>query len=508
MRYFTIFLMVLFFNSNTAFSIENDEERVESCDIENNKAILISGWFDWEPYQYTKISNNQEILTGMDLALMKRVFKEVGSEVIIDRVSWDKHIQDIKTGQRDIATGATYTRDRAEFAFFSDPYRYEENVLIISKQTEKSLAFDNIPELLAQIRAQNFRLGVLDGGIYADESINNFIMDRSNADIIVKSNDDIENIKNLLKGSIDGFIVDRLVGASVVLKFNAESDVREVDLKIKTPISFMLSKKTNTPEFMNEVNKSISKIKNSGEFDEISREYLFPVLLLQIISSDWFGYITIIGIISFSISGVLIALKENMTLFNTILISSIPTSIVGVFRDSINSSADQYSVAYSTKYLLISFILVIFCFSALRTLEIFNKQASKDKELEKFLSNLFIYTESLGQASFIIVGVACTIVFKFSPIEVWGPIFAFIISNLGSVIRDLFTREKIITALNSGLRPEICLLWGLIFSIFLKLNSSSPDITTTTIAAITILIGALASLVLVHLFKIENIRFR
>lgn len=480
----------------------------EYCDVETDKSILLSGWFEWEPYQYMKRVPGKEVLAGADIEISRKVFQDMGVQLSIDKVSWDNHVQNIKRGAKDLGMGATYTRNRSEFAYFSEPYRYEENVLIISKDTAKNLTFDNIGQFLAKVRAENFKLGVLSGGVYSHDMINGFIIDEQNSDIIVENRDDEESLKKLLKNEIDGFLVDKMVGASLIIKHNAHNSVREIDLNIKAPISFMLSKKTTTIEFVNQLNKSIEKLKKDGTIDKITREYIFPVLFLQITSSIWYGYITIIGVIAYAISGVLIAFRENMTFLNNLIISFIPSIGICIFMDMINSPDTENLVIYSTKYMMITFATVIFSFAVFRSLEVFNKNAERDNNLLKLINILFIVTESIGQSAFLIMGVAFAMIYQLSPIELWGPVCAFGASNIGTVIRDIVSKDKIISIFSGTLRVEIGIVWSFIFSIFFKLNSSNPEITNITIGAIAVFVGSLISLLIVELYKIENLRYR
>lgn len=500
------FLSILIFAS-PAFATTETKDNVESCSVENNKSVLISGWFEWEPYQYIKKTAQGDVLSGMDIELTKTILSEVGSNVVIDQVSWEKHVADIKTGARDIAPGATFTKERAEFAYFSQPYRYEENSLFVSKEMTRLVSFDNIGELLAQMRAQNFRLGVIDGVVYADSKLNHFIEDKANSDIIFKFSDDVSNIKSLLNKEIDGFVTDRLVGASLALKMDAEEAIKEIRLGIKAPVAFMLSKKTTTPELLAAVNNSIDNLKNSGKFNSITLEYLFPVSLLQIVNSSWFSYITIMGVIAFALSGVMLGVKDNMTFMGTLLLAIIPSSLVGLLKDFIDNDG-THSLNYSHHYIVVAIIIVILGFAALRMLEIFNKDTTRDNSTEVFLQNLQLVSDALGQASFVVIGVTCALVYRLEPISLWGPVCAFIVSNLGCIVRDLLTKDKVVTTMNGDLGAENCIFWGFIFSVFLQVNASDPDIHRVTIMVIFTLIAAFVSRILLRYFNVENIRFR
>ena len=287
------------------------------CAESFSKNKLIGGWYLWEPYQFNKITASGYNLTGMDIDLVRSIAKRVGVEITYEQVDWKKHQEDLRSGERDIAAGATYTANRAEYVYFSVPYRFEENSLFMLRDSNKSLEFQSISEFLAQIRLQNYILGVTEGFIYADPQINLFINDQTTQDIVKKYPNDIEALNALMKGEIDGFISDRVVGAAAILNNKTNGAVKEVQLNIKTPIHLMFSKKTVPLELVDKFNQEIKKFSASDEFKNISKTYLYPVLLLQTIDSQWFYLIGVIGTLAFAISGIAIAAKDNATLFGT-----------------------------------------------------------------------------------------------------------------------------------------------------------------------------------------------
>lgn len=491
-----------------SFSAIADEEtkKTDSCEVDTNKTILLSGWFDWEPYQFIKKTIYDDKLTGLDIDLVNLIGKKIGIEIRSDRISWEQHILAIKEGTKDIAPGATYTLERSKFAYFSEPYRYEENSLFTMTNSEKIISFANINEFLAKVRTLNYKLGVMDGAVYADDKLNYFISNEQNADLIVKNPDDLANLNSLINGEIEGFITDRLVGSSIIMSKNLGEKIKEVPLNIKTPISLMLSKKTISPELLNKINSAITKLKNDGDYGEISRRYLFSILLLQILSSPWFNYIALIGIIAFSLSGVAISARNNMTLFGTYLLSLFPSITALFVRESITSGNDV-SLNGAAYYLIVIFIVVIFSFSIIKMLQIFNKTSEKGGAITEFFTKSYIITDAIGQACFVIIGVASATIYRLDPIELWGPIAAFIMANLGCVARDLMTKDKIISIFSGDLNAELSIFWGLIFSIYLKFSSNNPNLDMTNFAVLFILLLALGTRIGVIRYKVPNLKF-
>lgn len=190
------FLLLVVFNLYIGCILANDNinTRTEGLSVKNtnyncndslDKKILRGGWYLWEPYQFNRLTTGGYNLVGMDIELVKNIAHLVGVSIETEPVNWQQHQQDLKDGTRDIASGATYTDARAEYVYFSVPYRYEENSLFMMNNSDKELSFKSISEFLAQVRLQNFVLGITKGFIYADPQINLFIKEEANNDIIV-----------------------------------------------------------------------------------------------------------------------------------------------------------------------------------------------------------------------------------------------------------------------------------------------------------------------------------
>ncbi|WP_323738564.1 TRIC cation channel family protein [Candidatus Trichorickettsia mobilis] len=479
---------------------------LDKCIDASDKQVLTNGWYLWEPYQFNRITSGGYTLTGMDIELGKAIAERVGVEIKYDPITWTRHQRELKEGKRDRAAGATYTEERSQFVYFSIPYRFEENSLFVLKSTEKKLVFYNISEYLAQIRLQNFRLGVTKSFIYADAKINEFIADNANSDILFQYENDTESLRALLRGEIDGFMADRVVGAAIILNRGAGDKVREIQLNIKTPIHFMFSKQTVPLELVDHFNQEIQKFVISPEYKNIVKNYVYPVLLLQTIDSQWFYMVGMIGTIAFAISGIAIAAKENLTLFGTFLLAMLPSVGGGIMRDVI-VNRETVGIILTPSYMYYILIVVVIGFAAVRLLNYYNNNSAADSFIQKFWTNLLIVCDAMGQAAMIVIGVSVVIMMRIEPVELWGPFFAFLTSNGGGILRDLLRQDRIISCISGGFNAEIAILWGLVFSIFLDMNAHNPNPDTIRYMVILIASGAFITKLVVHYLKVPNIRF-
>lgn len=522
MKFFRLILPLLIATSVYAGSLSHEGE--ESSPHEDNgasmivvednacgelpdKDTLISGWYSWEPYQYNKITPSGPKLVGMDIWLIKYLATKVKLDISYNEISWSQHQLDLANGDRDMASGATYTADRAKYAYFSIPYRFEENSLFRVIESNKKINFSNIKEFLAQVRLQNYRLGVVDGFVYAAPEINDFIKDEANRDIITKYSEDFLSLKALMRNEIDGFLCDRVVGSSIVFNNALDKKVEEVPLNIKAPIHLMFSKKTVPIEIVEKFNSAIASFVDTPDYKSIVSTYLYSLLLLQTINADWFYIVSVIGTIAFAISGVAIAAKENATLFGTLIFAMLPSVAGGVMRDIIINK-DKVSILTTPSAMYIIVVIVIFGFAVMRLIENYNRDSSSDTAASTFWMHLLVTCDALGQASFIVTGVAISMIGRIEPIELWGPFFAFLTANAGGIIRDMLKKDRIITCIHGDINPELSVIWGLGFSLFLSYNAYDPDPQKIEYAVIIVVSGAFISRLITHYFNIPNLKFR
>lgn len=477
------------------------------CNDNVKSKVMKSGWYFWEPYQYNKITPEGYKLSGMDIELVRAIATKLEVKLDYEQLSWQEHQEALMDGERDIAAGATYTDERASYAYFSVPYRFEENSLFVPADSDKKLSFDTIAEFLAQVRLQNFVLGVTRGFIYADPQINVFINEEGNKDIIKFYDSDNMILEALNNKNIDGMLADRVVGAAAILNKIGSESIEEVLLNVKTPIHLMFSKETVTPGVVDKFNREIKKFIPSKEYKDIVKTYLYSVLLLQTIDSDWFYIIGIIGTIAFAISGVAIAAKDNATLFGTFLFAMLPSVGGSIIRD-ILVNREEMRIFITPVYMYYILIVVLIGFSAVRMLEYYNKQSTEDSVIVKFWDNILVLGDTIGQASFVVTGVTIAVLARIEPIELWGPFIAFLTANGGGIIRDLLRKTHKIICLTGAINAEVAVIWGLVFSIYLDMNSHDPDPTGIKSAVIFVVLGAIATRMVAYYFNIPNIKFR
>ncbi|MBL0941199.1 MAG: TRIC cation channel family protein [Alphaproteobacteria bacterium] len=463
-----------------------------------------TGWYPWDPYQYLQESEGVSTLTGLDVKLLRAYMKEAGYSVKYEAVSWQEHQKEMKEGKRDIAAGATWTSQRAEYAYFSIPYRNEVNVLYMLK-IAPDIKFKDIADFLSQIKRNKMRLGVIEGFIYADPLINAYIADPANAHLITKVGDDQHNLTNLLEHKIDGFIADQIVASTVAWRARSNSEIKQIMLGVSTPIHFMFSKKTVSPEVVEKVNKAIVNLKQSGAFFKIIKEYLFPVLLIQTVDRPWFLIIDILGTIAFAISGLMVAYRVRASILGALVFAALPAVGGGIIRDII---VDRKPIGVLTTpiYILAVVGTVLIGYILLKALSAYETKISvvKSQVNAWWVAHLLEFFDAIGLACFTVIGVVVCLMARCEPLWLWAPILAFITSTGGGILRDLVSSSRSISSLMGDLYGEIALFWGFMLALFMSWKEEDIQPDQIFYAVVGVIAGALITRLIAYHFKLRS----
>ena len=251
MKKYLVILLIITFNSSAFTSTIT------------NYAV---GWELWYPYQY---HNKAQHLVGLDFDVFNAIIKETDIKVNFTELPWKRHLQYIKTGKMDMAMGSSYTPERAKTAYFSLPYRVETVNLFVKKGNVDKIIINSLSELVNT----NYLIGIEGGYFYGKE----FEKLMTTKEFQMHINDVIdleENVEMLLKGHIDGFLVDPLTIKVFTEKYSLQGEFEIHPLKIyQNNIHIMLSRKSCKVEVLNKINQAITKMKNNGELSRIINQW-------------------------------------------------------------------------------------------------------------------------------------------------------------------------------------------------------------------------------------------
>jgi polar amino acid transport system substrate-binding protein len=227
------------------------------------------GWQDSPPYQFIESHVTSVTgVTGIDAEIPRTVLETTLKESIsfVD-VPWKRQLMWIESGNLDVVMGASITKERKEFAYFSIPYRYEEVALYVRSSSLDSFKIDSI----ADIVNPNFgKLGVFQGSYYGDD-FKELSKDSIFSSKIAEVNGDIQNLKKLKLGRIDGFLMDPFIASVLIAQNGNETEiVRHSMPSIEvSSLHFMYSKKSFSPSKVSQIDSVITTMIDEGVVDSV-----------------------------------------------------------------------------------------------------------------------------------------------------------------------------------------------------------------------------------------------
>ena len=227
---------------------------------------LSVGWELWYPYQY---HNAQQKLTGLDLDIFNAIMARANLSATYTELPWKRHLQYIKTGEMDLAMGASYTPERASYADYTIPYRKETVKLYVKKGQVDNIKLNNLADLIAS----PYMIGV-EGGYYYGKEYQELIKQPKFHAQLNEVIDIEQNVQLLLKGHIDGFLVDPVTMKAFVNKYKMHGEFEQHPITIYSDdIYIMVSKKLKDKTVVTKINRAITDLKKSGELSQIILEW-------------------------------------------------------------------------------------------------------------------------------------------------------------------------------------------------------------------------------------------
>lgn len=469
---------------------------------------LRAGWYPWDPYQFETGTHGDKQLAGLDVQLLREIFLAAGREVDFERTDWTDTLRMIQDGRQDIAGGAYRTPDREAYAWFSDPYRTETDILVVPRGRASAYAFKSVADMLKAFAERGFRLGVVRGYSYGPEA-DAWLRDPAHAGNIRYAEDDNTSLTRLLRGEIDGFFADRLVAATAAWRQGVLHRVEEYPVPVYTAgIHVIFSRKTCTPETVAAFNEGLRQLKASGEYHRIAQYYGLPVLLGITIYRPWFFALDLAGTVAFAISGVLLARRERYDIFGAFVLAALPAVGGGTLRDLL-TGRDPIGVLRTPDYLyaiLATVVAGLIFYKVTDALRARRAGGPDDSPAPRLYlpKNIYQFFDAVGLAAFTVIGVVVAVEQQCQPLWLWGPLLAALTGAGGGILRDMLRADSHNPSLKGGFYPEVALIWGLILSLFLKWEAARLNLREVFFAVILTLLGALATRLLAIRFRIQS----
>lgn len=228
---------------------------------------LKASWEPWEPYQF---KNSAGTVTGLDNDLITAVAKQAGCSIQLNNMPWKRALKMLETGGISLTSGASKTKEREVYAYFSDPYRDESVAIFVQKSKASQYSFDS----LSSFANAGLTIGTTRGYHYGDGFMG-LVEKKAIKGQISESSSDEKSLKKLAAGRADAVLIDKYAGAALVKSMGLSGKVVMHSLTLNSAdIHFMFSKKSANKDLINKFNDALKQMKASGDYDKILNRYL------------------------------------------------------------------------------------------------------------------------------------------------------------------------------------------------------------------------------------------
>lgn len=218
---------------------------------------------DFAPFEYQKVVDGKNQIVGSDIELAKAIATELGVELELSPMSFDNVLASVQSGKADLAiSGVSKTDERSKVFDFSTPYYTAKNKLITAKNkliVKKSdlATYQSVNDLAQK------KVGAQKGSI--QETMAKDLLQNSSLVSLPKNGNLITDLKS---GQVDAVIFEEPVSKGFV-ENNPDLAIADLNFEKEQDDSYAVAMKKDSKELKEAVDKTIQKLKESGELDKL-----------------------------------------------------------------------------------------------------------------------------------------------------------------------------------------------------------------------------------------------
>lgn len=206
---------------------------------------------EFPPYEY----RDGENFAGIDVEIAQAIADDMGLKLVIEDMQFDSIIAAVQSGKADIGiAGMTVDEDRLQSVDFSLPYTTAAQVVIVTNDSPIASPAD------LEGKTIGVQLGTT-GDIFAGD-IENAAIERYNKGF--------EAVQALGQNKVDAVIIDR-EPAKVFVSENEGLKILDEEYTVE---EYAIAVAKNNQELLNQINDSLTKLKDSGKLQEIIDKYI------------------------------------------------------------------------------------------------------------------------------------------------------------------------------------------------------------------------------------------
>lgn len=227
--------------------------------LETTNCLLTVGWGEWPPYQMQATGNKP---VGIQIELLNQIAKAAQCQLEFVQQTFSENQKSIKDGTIDLTLDTTVTKERRQYAYFSNPYRNEVLVLYVRKSFLELCAQHSIEDLIKN----GFRLGLTKENLYGN-MIEKIQQHPQLKKALIYRNKNSELFDLLKEKQVDGIVEDPAVMSYVRRTDPTIGFVKSCKLTVKSsPVSLMFSKKSTTLEMVERFNEALARVKLTQDY--------------------------------------------------------------------------------------------------------------------------------------------------------------------------------------------------------------------------------------------------
>ena len=232
---------------------------LSGCGSES-KTLTLGTNAAFPPFEFTTTNGVVGNFDGIDICISKKIAESMGKELQVEDMEFDGLIAAVKSGKVDMAAaGMTVTEERKQNVDFSDTY-YTASQVIITRPDNTDI---NSAEDLKNGKTVGVVLGYTGDSIVTEDlGVEDSKITRANRGI-----DIVQDVKN---GKLDAVVIDKATGVALAekegLRFVEDPEVFEAE-------EYAIAVNKGNKELLDQINKVLREMKESGEIDELSRKY-------------------------------------------------------------------------------------------------------------------------------------------------------------------------------------------------------------------------------------------
>ena len=434
---------------------------------------LVVAWSDQPPYQFQAERRGIGYPSGVDIAVMREAARRAGLTVSFRYHPFDTSLHLLSTGRVDVVPGAYDTSQRRRYAVRSPAYREGRDRLFVPPRANlPSVA--TVEALAEALIASGARIAVVRG--YDWGATNAAALGRLEPHgLLYRTNSLAESISAVLDGDADGFLGDQLGSMALLAEWH-EQGFRMHPLVLQERSIHMLFAKGALPDWqLQAFNNALERLVAEGQSARIMQRFVDPISISMVLDSRAFEIMFLLGIIAFSISGVVIARQGDYSIYGAFVLASLPALGGGVVRDVLLLRPIYFFDSPEMLYACIGTITAgyllnrgldrlrgrsLWFFDLVNLLVQLRRRLSPRVILEVF--------DALGLALFTVIAVSIAAEEGLEPLWVWGPIIGAVSATGGAILRDMIRQEACNPMLHSSFYGETAIIWAVALALFLQ----------------------------------------